>query len=262
MKLKKFFESLFTFLLENLPVLGTIGFSLFLILKSQSLQLTDSQLLVWIISLLGLIATSMLLERLIRLRKIENSMEHIYQYLLNNNSAPSFDNIFKRRRSQPSLEERLDSAREIFITGGSLVRITNEYIGYFKDKAKDKCKLKFVIVNPESEAAKLLVNNVVYEVNDYEVYLNQTKNSLRSLLVLSADYPEYVEVKVTNQVPPFGLVIADPNKEYGSMTIEVFGYALPARERGSILIKRNHEPESFSYFKSQFEKIWENSDPI
>jgi hypothetical protein len=194
----------------------------------------------------------MLIERVTKLRRIESLAKNAF-------CIPSFDRFMKNRSGQPTIEERLDNAVEIYISGGSLVRITNEYIGYFEKKVKQRTKIRFLLLNPDSEAVKLTAGNVVYEISDYERYKYQIENSLECLKKLKIKYPDLVEIKISNQVPPFGLMIVNPNKSSGCMTVEIYGCALPARDRASFLLERNREPQSYDYFLNQFGLIWDNS---
>jgi hypothetical protein len=245
-------RKVFGFIIENIFTLGVLGFSIYIILVNRINKYESNTLLIWIISLVGLLSISLFIERITKLNRIESLAKHAF-------ITPSFDLFFKRRRTQPSIEERLDNSGEILISGGSFIRMTNEYLGYFRTKANEKAKLKFMLVNPNSDAADLLATNVIYEFNDIEKYRNQIQNSLDSLKIIRDEYPEQITIKLSNQVPPFGLMITDPKKRTGNMTVEIFGCALPARDRASIYLKKEQEPQAYDYFINQFDSMWNKS---
>jgi hypothetical protein len=64
---------IFGFLLENVPAILTVVFAAFVLLRSQQAGITQEEMLAWILTLLGLLATSELVERFRRLRRIEDT---------------------------------------------------------------------------------------------------------------------------------------------------------------------------------------------
>ncbi len=58
-------------LIENLPVLLTLGFAAYVIALNEVSPLSSSALLRWILVIIGLLATSEVVERFGRLRRIE-----------------------------------------------------------------------------------------------------------------------------------------------------------------------------------------------
>src|SRR6266498_4550383 len=147
--MRKKAEKVISFLIEHLPLLVTMFFSAYIVSRSQFEAYDTNTLLLWVVSLLGLLATSILVERLSKLRRIENFVEAMHEHLLNQERKPSIDLILSDRKSLPPLESRMQSSREIMISGGSLFRLTSEYIGYFEQKAREGCRMKFLLVKPD-----------------------------------------------------------------------------------------------------------------
>jgi hypothetical protein len=257
--MKKYIERTILFVLENLLTLMTIVFSFYIVMRSQVTTMSTDSLLFWIISLLGLLATSMLIERCVKLHKIEKHSEATYNYLIKMDGKPSFDSVMLDRTTQPSLESRLENVREIYMAGGSLVRLTSEYIGLLEKKAKEGCKMKFLLVGPDKEAVKLLAENVVYESNDSKSYSNQIKNSLSQLSRLQKQFPSKIGIKILEYVPPYSMLITNPNDSSSKIDIELYSYAVPARERVRMILTHLREPRSHRFFINQYERLWSDA---
>ena len=249
-------------ILEYLPIAMTIGFSAYILLLSQTTTLSADDLLLWILSLLGLLATATLVERLGDIHRIEKFTEATYEHLLKHERKPPIDLIFSDRKSLSPLETRLQSAKEIIITGGSLFRLASEYLGYFERKARDGCLLKFLLVDPDSEAARLLAKYVVYEMNAPDIYRDQLRTSLSNLHRLKQRYPDQIELKVCDFVPPFSLLILDPKKEHGSIQVELYTLAVPTRDRPEFTVQAALERYWYNFFLNQFTQMWEQSKTL
>jgi len=258
---RKQFEKFLSITVEYLPNILTIGFSVYIVLLSQTVKMSSDELLVWVLSLLGLLATSGLVERMGKLHRIEQFTESTHNYLIKREAKPSLDFIFQNRKSLPPLETRLQSAKEIVIAGGSLSRIVNEYLGYFEHKLQEGCNLKFLLIQPGSEAAKLVAEYVVYEVTDPLIYEGQIQNSLDTLYRLKQRYSNLVDIRTYQSVPPFGLLIIDPTKAHGSIQVELYTYAIPTRDRPEFIVQSSREPYWYKFFLEQFNQMWNQAKP-
>ena len=85
-------------------------------------------LLLWIISLLGLIATAIASEKYFKLNRIEKNIKYVLKGI--DNANVNLDEFFFTRKELEPLEERMKNANSIFLSGGSLVRLSDEYYAY------------------------------------------------------------------------------------------------------------------------------------
>lgn len=243
-------------IIENIPILIAIGSSAYIINKSRMTTVRPEDQLPWILIILGLLTVSILIERVGTLRKITNFTKTTYEHLVERENNLSIDKIMADRKALPPLEMRLKSAKEIEIAGGSLSRLASEYLGFFEQKAKEGCKLKFLLLQPESEASKLIAEYVVYEVNDNEIYKNQLLTALSSFSRLKKQFPALIEIRTYKCVPSFGLLICDRTLECGSIMIEIYAYKVPTRDRPQFTLKASRDPIWYSFFRNQFDLMW------
>ena len=259
--MKKLSEHILSWLL-NIPTILTVCFGASIVYKNQQTPLDVATLLAWVIGLISLMATSMLIERFASLRKIEKNVIETNKFLKLREGLPSLDAIIKCRKDLEPLEDRLKHAKDIRITGGSLFRLSSEYIGFFEEKAKDGCKIKFLVLNPECLAAKLIAENIVYEADSIEVYKSHIKTALKNLKSLQLKFPDQILIKTSECVPSFGLLICDPDKTFGNIMVEFYTLAVPTRQRPHIILQKPREPQWFSFYFDQFNRIWEASGNV
>jgi len=262
-RIKKFMLSAIkkSLAVENITIIITIVFSMYLVLNSKFSDMSIADLVRWTILLLGLLSTSIFIERLGMLTRIENVTEATHNHLISQGLNPSVDHVFSDRKSLPPLEERLEHAKEIMITGGSLFRLGSEYTGYFEQKAKDGCKLKFLLLHPESDAARLVAKYVVYELNNYTAYKSQIDTSLYNFQRLKQHYNTLVEIRTYKLVPPYSLLITDPERSNGSVLVELYTCAVPTRDRPQFTLFASKDPQYYKFFLNQFRLMWDEAEP-
>lgn len=236
---KEVIVSCLKFLVENLTVVASIIASTYIIIASQIRPFSVTTLLLWIISLLGLIAISIVSEKFFKLNKIYKNTTQIKKSLFH--AEKNIDMVMSARKDLDSFEERLDSARTIFISGGSLGRLSDEYYGFFQAKLAKGCKLEIVLIKPFSHSAELLCRNVVYEINDVRDYSLKIIDSLKRFYRLKNEFPNRVSVWISEQVPPFSILAKNIGEADAKIRVEFYTYAVPTRERISCCFTKRSE---------------------
>ena len=111
-------------------------------------------------------------------------------------------------------------------------------------------QLEIVMVKPYSNAANLLCDNVVYETRDYKQYSFKISESLQRFLRLKQDYESRISIRLTENVPPFSLIVTDENFPNASIKVELYSYSVPTRERMQFEVTRE-DSKSFAFFIDQ-----------
>lgn len=254
----------FYWILANGPAIITVFGSAVLAILSSIISLSTTQILQLVLILLALIGTSLITEKLIdgrelrtRLRDIDLKIDNFIAHTQSLESE-GLDSFVIRRRDLPPLEERLDGAKRISISGGSLFRLINEYQNLFEELLESGCFLRFLMTDPSSPAAETLSLAVVYESANVEIYRNQMQMALTSLKALVEQYPDTCQIGLSKLAPPFSLVIVDKANNSSSIQVELYSFRTPARNRPLVQISPDKEPKLYSFFSSQFELIWES----
>lgn len=255
-------QSTLFWVLNNGPAIVTVVGSAALAVAASVVQLSELQILKAVLALLALIGTSLLTERIVegrglrnRLSEIDGRLEEVLAYARDIETV-GLDSLVIRRRDLPPLEERLDGAKGVAISGGSLFRLVNEYQNLFEQLAASGCGLRFLMTDPDADAVEVLSSAVVYESNDVGTYRTQMRAALAGLTSLAARYPTACQVKLCTIAPPFSIMVVDRGHDSSTIQVELYPFRLPARNRPMLLLDRQHDPKLHAIFSSQFEDLW------
>lgn len=254
-KIKSILYSITSILFEHVTLFATILASVYIITRSQLHKYEIYELLLWIIGILGLIAVASVSEKYFKMSKIEKSVEEIQETVEKiqvtvQRKNTGLDGLAFTRRELSPLEERLSDAKTIVITGGSLYRLSDEYFAFFENKLISGCQIEIIMVEPYSNAANLLCDNVVYETKNYNEYSMRIEESLRRFMRLKETFSQHISISLTKNVPPFSLIVADEKELNASIKVELYSYSVPTRERMQFEITRD-DAVSFSFFLNQ-----------
>ena len=193
----RFFKKMITILAENITTIVTIIGGIWLFFTYQK-HATD-ELLAYIVSMLTLIASSLLIEKLVRLSSIEKNVEEIKTRL-------SLSDRFLFGHELSLWKDAIGSAKSLFISGGSLHFLFGGKPGDFEELLKSGCIIEVVPVRPFTEASKNLYNNVVKEVPSVEEFDRNIVQTLRFLINYKKLYPKQVIIRLDDQIPALGIV--------------------------------------------------------
>ncbi len=248
-------------LVSNGPALVTVVASALIAILAGVLDLSTEELLQVVLALLALMGTSLLTERLIEGRRDRATMskigEQVDELLSDSLSMQeiSLDEIVKSRRDLGPLEERLSRASRVSISGGSLLRLVNEYQSFFEQLATAGCSLRFVMTLPSSDGAQFLSEEVSYESQSLDAYRGHMEDSANALKRLAGMHPNSCEVRYFDGAPPFSLIVVERSEET-IVQVELYTLGLPARDRPILVCSSENEPVLCGLFTEQFEALW------
>lgn len=162
-------------------------------------QYDTQELLAYIISILVFIAGSMLIERLVNISSIDKRIKNLESKLV-------YEDVFMYCHAKKFWDEAEKHAKKIIVSGGSLYHVIAERSGVFEKLLSNNCEIEVIVVKPYSEAAKLLCNEVVKEVNSTTRFSEHTVECLGLLEQYKKRFPKAkITIRLNDQVPPYGL---------------------------------------------------------
>ena len=255
-KIKSILLNLMRILFEYLSLIATIIGSIYIIVSSQIIDYSQDKLLLWIIGLLGLIATAQGAEKYFKLNKIESEIKDLKSL-----SGQAKEDSFTRIELSP-LEDRLSDAKTITITGGSLKRISDEYYAFLERNIKKGCKLEVIMVKPNSPAADMLCDNIVYETHDHADYSETIQKSLNRFLELKRLYDKKVTIRLSENVPPFSIMVKNEKLGDAELKIELYSFVVPTRERKQFQYRSIDNKKEFDFYMDQLKTLRDNSSEV
>jgi hypothetical protein len=195
-----------------------------------------------ILALLALLAADALTERVSILEKIHNSLQ----------MAQSVK--YLRGRSElPDVQSQASDASEICIVAISAISLSIRHLGFFEEKIQGGCKVKMILLNPNSSA--LPVWNLQYKVTSTDSDIQATLGALKELAGRK-NARGSLEIRLLDVFLPFSMMATDLNKQYGTMIIEYHTYKTAIGDRPHIFLTPQNEPHWFKFYKQQYEKAW------
>ena len=249
-----------------LAIITIIG-SAIIALAASTLSLSEMNILQAIVALLGLIGASLLADKFVEGRALKKSLNDISRQLeatLNCVETRSLDDLVTKIRDLPTLEERLEGARQIFVSGGSLYRLANEYQSLFEQLAENGCKFRFLLTDPDGPSVELLSSGVVYESSGVDGYRTQVRSSVAAFSRFMSRFPTLCEVRLYTLPPPYSLMIVEKENDTSTILVEIYPFKLPTRDRPMLFLDKQKDPRLYNLFSSQYQAMWDSgfSKPI
>lgn len=247
-------EKILSLLVEYGTLLATILGCAFLVISSQIVKYDDTTLLIWLIGLVGLLALGMVVEKHFRLVRIEKKINNIESTISHDKS----EKLVITRKELTPLENRLADAQTITITGGSLKRISDEYLAFWDQKVSQGCRLEVILVTPHTDAANLLCDNVVYEINNHDTYSATIEESLKRFQSLKKKYGDKVTIRTSKKVPPFSLIVSDEGTSAAKIKVELYSFVVATRDRMQFFFDKKNK-EEFDFYIQQLKTLRDTS---
>jgi hypothetical protein len=158
----------------------------------------------------------------------------------------------------PSFHERGQAASEIVVVGVSLITAVTPHLDFFERKMKDGCRLRFLLLNPESPACEVF--NAISKVPNVQADIEQTQKSLKLLIQMEKECEGKCDVRLSEVFLAFGLAAFDPDKDTGLMNVEMYLYRRTLGERPHFVLSRARDSEWFKLYQAQYEQLWADSE--
>jgi len=256
--MKEKIENTVWLLLENVPAVLTVAFAAYVLLRSQSQTLSQLEVTLWILTILGLLATSELVERFRRLRRIETLARATFD-AVKQISTPGEAKILKDRVAFEPLEKYAAEAKDIFAAGRSLVTLAGSR-ELLKERIERGCNLRFVVVDPNSPANQGMQTSLDTSV---EALIADIMSALRHFQYLKS-LPTVpgggtIEVRLSDCIPTLSLLMIDGAQRHGKITVELLPYKCYTRARPHFELTAERDPHWYNVFRETCEKLWEES---
>lgn len=259
--MKKRIESVIWFLIENGPTILTIGFSGYVIALAQTSSVSVDVTLQWILAVIGLLAISELIERLRKLRRLEELANKTLQAVQSKlGERPSADDFFMTRLAP--IAPYIEKAVDIRLCGATLQRTIRGNIDVFARQLKEGATVQLIIVDPDSPVVDNLVKPGTNLTSEY--FRANSHITIQNVKWLSElpDSKGTIELRFFDEEPYFNILAFDPNQEYGTIFVEFYPQRWERGNRPRIELTPGRDEYWFSFFKRQFDRLWQDCRPV
>lgn len=243
-------------IVEYAPPVGTLLFATWIGLKMNWTGAKTDEIVLWILVIVILIATTQLMERARSLRLIRAGIDGLPDLLRRETK------LFRRQSPEVDFRKLAKEATTIDVVGWSGVAFFNSHDGFLKDRIAAGCKVRLLVIDDDCEAAGVIMDNS--EDKDLIDDIVRMKDRGGRFCEKIAGAPGSFEIRTVRWLVPFGLVIVDGNGPRGVISIGLHPIHLPTPrdERRFLLIDSAASMSDFTHFKQQFEHLWQLGEMV
>jgi hypothetical protein len=267
----KWLQGLIDFLVDNLITLLTIGFATYIIIRQginkQAFQTND--LLTALLAVVGLLATSELLERYRKLNSIDTSNKRVLAMMESRfTDRPSAIAFFQK---PDSLESQFKGAQQIDMCGVTLTSTINKQFSNIRELIRRGGRIRILIIDPNSLAPAMSAarSEATEDVGYYQKRIAATFEDLKFLnrsyqsgeLFNEKSSRGCLEIKLLGYAPSFGLVSFNKNRSNGEIVVEIYPHMSGYSSAPTFNLTPHRDGEWYKYFVEQFDEMWELGKP-
>ncbi|MEN6459971.1 MAG: hypothetical protein ABFC94_01190 [Syntrophomonas sp.] len=157
------------------------------------------------------------------------------------------------------LNAQIHNAKDLLFIGVALERTIITHYSYFQEKLAQKHKIRFLFVNPESQALEVALTRN-YSPTDLITTKMKIQSNIESLIKLKKMFPEYIEIRVIDNSLTHGLTAINPYSDDGILYIENYPYKTVGGSLPKFSLKLTDE--WFKFYLEEAEILWQNGKVV
>jgi len=267
----KWLQNLAEFLIDNITVLLTIGFAGYIIYRREVAQaaVSTDDLLTAILWVLGLLATSEIVERYRRLGSIEKSVKRGLSLLEGRfTDRPSAIAFFEKPQS---VDSYIQSANQIDMCGVTLTSTVNKQFSNLRERLRQGAQIRLLVMDPDSLAPQMSAQRST-GTDDVSYYFTRLEATLRDIEYLQKSWAEPqsqqgssvgkggLSVRFLSYAPSFGTISLDAGGSNGIVFVEIYPHK-SYKVQPAFDLTPYRDGEWYNFFVEQFEQMWQSGKP-
>jgi len=255
------------FLIDNITILLTITFASYVLYRQKIAQaaVSTDELLAAILTVLGLLATSQIVERYRRLNSIEKAVNRALAFLESRfTDRPSAIAFFQKT---PSLDQYVQGANQIDLCGVTLTSTVNKQFGNLRERLQAGAKIRILVIDPNSMALKMSAERSTSpdDTDYYRVRLDATVREIEYLFKSWAEFKALhvgsaktgdLSVRLMSYAPSFGIISFDANQENGITFVEIYTHKSGQVTSPTFDLTPQRDGNWYRYFIEQYDQMW------
>jgi len=239
--------------LDYIPIIATVLLATFATLKAIQSPLPVSEVLQWVLVVLGLLATTQLIDRFRVIRSLDLKIDKLSESVNKGDGAKTFF-----IHHIPNLRERLLDAKSISINGITLSRTTDALWDVFKQQISGGGTVRLLLVDPDHSALEFAA--LRFQKHQDSVRLRrEVKHALDNLESLAELDKNLFQVRLLPFPPAFGIWAIDVGSPKAEIWVELYSFRDLPEPTFQLLPDR--DGEWFYFFQKQFDQMWAIGKP-
>lgn len=147
----------------------------------------------------------------------------------------------------------IDGARELWVYGPSSISVTGQAASIKQRVLEQGGSVRMLVQDPDEAAAIDYLGRQLDTDNDFVGDLTHTLSTLARMRAWGN-----VEVRLLAASPGFSLIIINPGRADGRLTVELHGYqSATINDRMHVVVNKSDSDYWFRYWVSQYEHMWQ-----
>ena len=239
---------IFFHLLDYGPIILTTVLATVASLRAIKSDISAGEIQQWILVVLGLLATTQLVDRFRIIREIETKINTIASGAQGQVGVGA---VYKSHI--PDLRDRVRGAKSVAISGISLSRTSADMWAVFRERLEVGGDVRLLLVDPEHSALQFAAARF-QKHQDPDRLKREIQHALDNLEPLSKITRGSFSLRFMPMSPPYGIWVIDPGQPHAEIWVELYSFRDLPEPAFQLLPER--DSEWFSFFQRQFELMW------
>jgi hypothetical protein len=222
------------------------------------------------LGVLGLIATSEIIERYRKLNKIQKSVDQSLTFLESRfTDRPSALAFFQ---PPPILDGYIKNADHIDICGVTLTSTVTKQFGNLRERLQSGAKIRIMLIAPDSVAIQMTAERSM-NPKDLDYYRLHIQSTMRELAYLQQSVDEFkhlgdssakngsFSVRLMSYAPSFSIDSFDANRHDGVLFVELYPHKFGYKTPPIFELMPQCDGDWYRYFIEQFDQMWNAAQP-
>ncbi len=264
-----------TFIKRNIDNVLTILVSIGVIILSL-LQKVDQQLLsTAILSIMFLIAISLLINR-----EINIHLQETTEKVLDKTRNPPIEEVLKPYNDWiDDIETSIDHAEEVWILSRTCIMIWAKYQPQFSRLLKRKGSLRLMLVDPSDGALRMIADSAKVEFarklpgqllkenprigsDQLSLLKAQVECFIQNIHAYVRNGNKRIEACLINYLPSHTLIIINGKSENGLMFVELGTFYSSSQGRPAFILHKSHDRQLFDMYYEEYKAMWDSGKTI
>jgi hypothetical protein len=247
-------------ILEQVPAVLTVLVAALAMAISQIWAFNTNTLILLVLTVVALLATSELIARYRQIRRIDKNTQRMHDLIETQVGGQLSAEVFFCRKA-PSFDTLIRDATDIRLLGANLMGITSEFRRVLIDRLRAGASVKLIILNPASSAVEAAsYRNGDRNIEAWHLRFGTTRFNL-DFMKKTLGGQQKLQVHVIPYPPTFQLWMFDVETPEGTIVVEIYPHqATDMAYTPVFVLKANRDRTWYEYFRRQFDVTWANSE--
>src|SRR5262249_8386795 len=148
----------------------------------------------------------------------------------------------------------------LWLCGPTLLAIWGENRDYFREIVRKGGNMRVLIFNPVSARLPILAELFGVSASKLKTEIATTIENSKELLDSGLGTGKF-EIRQTEMMPGYSMVVSNPTEPNGQLVVEYLGYHTRISERPHLELDATRDRQWFTYYLNQFDGLWESATP-